>query len=186
MQKQLIDLKKGLIPFTVVVIGLSSLLFFYLYLGKEPTPEVHGFRKEIAEGLGTVGLCALAIIYGRSMLKLILNEGTLLQRFIPDDHYELSMSASRKLLAFLNRTHKYVGATTIVLMPGHALLMGTARWNPFLVSVLCLLAWQGVFGLFLVVRFPSSTLKQYGHLAHAQLFTGVMIGVFAAFGHLLV
>lgn len=177
---------RGLFPFTIVVVGLSALLFLYLYLGKEPTAEVHGFRKEFAEGLGKVGLCALAIIYGRSVLKLILNEGTLLERIIPDEHVDLSRSAFHKLLAFLNHAHKHVGAAAIVIMAGHALLMGPARWNPFLIAVLCLLAWQGVFGLFLVVRFPAGTLKWYSRLAHAQFFTGVMIGVFAVFGHLLV
>ncbi|MBU0486164.1 MAG: hypothetical protein KKB30_16790 [Proteobacteria bacterium] len=186
MQNRQINPKQGLIPFSILVVGISSLLFLYLYLGKEPTVEIHGFRKEVAEIFGMAGFCALALIYGRSILKLILNEGTFLQRIIPDDHYDRSLSASRKLLAFLNRTHKHVGATAIVIMATHALLMGPARWNPFLISVLCLLAWQGIFGIFLVVRFPINTLKKHGRMAHAQLYTGVMIGVFAAFGHLLV
>lgn len=183
--KEKMDMKRGLIPFTILVVGLSALLFIYLYLVREPVPEVHGFRKEVAEGFGVAGLWALIVIYGRSGLKLLLNEGTLLQRFIPDDHYDRSLSASRKVLAFLNRTHKYVGATVLVLFAGHMLIMGLLRWNIFLQMVAILLAWQGMFGLFLVVRFPVRSLKKYSHLVHAQLFTGVMIAVFAAFGHLL-
>jgi len=37
-----------------------------------------------------------------------------------------------------------------------------------------------------VIRIPINPLKKYGRLAHAQFFTGIMIGVFAIFGHLLV
>jgi hypothetical protein len=55
----------------------------------------------------------------------------------------------------------------------------------FLEMLLFLLVWQGMFGLFLVIRFPVASLKRYGYLVHAQLFSGIMIGVFAGFGHLL-
>lgn len=178
-------MKEGIIPFTIVITGLSLLLFFYLYLGREPIAEVHGFRKELAEGFGSMGLWALLLIYGRSGMKMMLNDGSFLQRFIPDDHIDLSLSVSRKVLGFLNRTHKYVGAVALVVFISHALLMGTIRWNLFLEMVLLLLLWQGLFGIFLVVRFAPGSFKRYGYPVHAQLFTGVMIGVFAAFGHLL-
>ncbi|GAM09581.1 hypothetical protein OR1_01861 [Geobacter sp. OR-1] len=181
-----IDPKQGLIPFAIVVVIMSSLLFVYLYLGREPVAEAEGFRAELAEGFGSAGLWALAIIYGRSVLKMALNEGTLLERFIPVYYQELSVSASRKVLNILNRTHKHVGAFAVAILAGHAALMGTVRWNLFLEMVLALLVWQGVFGLFLVVRFPPASLRRYGYLVHAQLFSGVMIGVFAGFGHLLV
>ena len=185
MPDRKMDLKLGLIPFAIVVAGLSFLLFLYLYLVREQVPEVHGLRREIAESFGIAGLCTLALIYGRSVLKIALNEGSLLQRFIPEEYYAPSLSAARKVLSFLNRTHKYVGAAAVAIFPVHALLMGPAHWNLFLKMVLGLLAWQGIFGLFLVVRFPTGTLKRYSYLVHAQLFSGVMIGVFAAFGHLL-
>lgn len=186
MRNKRINATQGLVPFSIIVFGISSLLFLYLYLERVPVAETGGFRKDIAEVLGTLGLWSLGIIYGRSILKVALNEGTFLQRIIPDEYSDLSQSASQKLLSFLNRTHKYVGATAIVFITGHALLMGTVRWNLFLMSVLCLLAWQGIFGLFLVIRVPVSPLKRYGRLVHAQFFTGVMIAVFATFGHLLV
>ena len=185
MTVQKIDPLRGLIPFAIIVIGFSSLLFFYLYIGHEPIPEAHGLKSEIAEGLGTVGLWALVVIYGRSLIKIILNDGTLMQRFIPNEYYDHSLSVSRKFLAILNRTHKYVGVVAIVVFASHALLMGTLRWNLFLEMVLVLLAWQGFFGVFLVMRVPVAAMKRYGYLVHAQLFTGVMIGVFAVLGHLL-
>jgi len=63
--------------------------------------------------------------------------------------------------------------------------MEPRRWNLFLELVLVLLAWQGFFGIFLLMRVPVAAMKRYSYLVHAQLFTGVMIGVFAFFGHLL-
>lgn len=186
MEEIKFDPKPKLIPFAIGVTILSFLLFIYLYPGREPIAETHSFRSELGEGFGTIGLYALAIIYGRSLLKIALNEGALLQRFIPEYFHGLSVSTSRKALNILNRTHKYVGATGLALLSGHAILMETARWNFFLEMVLFLLLWQGTFGLFLVARFPPASLKHYGYLVHAQLFSGVMIGIFAAFGHLLV
>lgn len=186
MKEGKLDSKQRVIPFMIAVTIISFLLFIYLYIGREPIAETDSFRTELGEGLGSMGIYALATIYGRSILKMALNEGTLLQRFIPDYFLDLSISTSQKALNILNRTHKYVGAFAIALLSGHAILMGTSRWNFFLEMVLTLLVWQGIFGLFLVARFPPASLKQYGYLVHAQLFSGVMIGIFAAFGHLLV
>ncbi|HIJ95915.1 MAG TPA: hypothetical protein HPP94_09300 [Desulfuromonadales bacterium] len=180
-----LDTKQGLIPFTIVLTIFSSLYFMYLYQGHQPTPESETFLKELGEGLGSLGLYVMAIIYGRSLLKILLNEGTMLQRFIPVVYQDISITMSRRLLTVLNRYHKHVGATSVGLLLGHALLVGAAKLNPFLVLLLALIAWQGLFGLFLVVRFPIASLKRYGYLVHAQLFSGVMIGVFAIFGHML-
>jgi hypothetical protein len=186
MKEGKLDSKQRLIPFAIAVTVISFLLFIYLYLGREPIAETNSFRTELGEVFGSMGLYALAIIYGRSLLKIALNEGTLLQRFIPDYFHDLSVSTSRKALNFLNRTHRFVGATSLALLLSHAILMGAARWNFFLEMVFILLVWQGAFGLFLVARFSPASLKQYGYLVHAQLFSGVMIGIFATFGHLLV
>jgi hypothetical protein len=178
------DAKQGLIPFTIILTIVSSLYFIYLYQGYKPAPESETILTELGEGLGSLGLYALAVIYGRSVLKMLLNEGTLLQRFIPV-YQDISISLSRRLLTILNRYHKHVGAAAVGLLIGHALLVDTAKWNPFLVVLLALVAWQGLFGLFLVIRFPMASLKRYGYVVHAQLFSGIMIGMFSVFGHLL-
>ena len=185
MSDRKINPLRGPAPFAIIVIGLSGLLFLYLYFGHQTVPEAHGLKSEMAEGLGIMGLWALIVIYGRSFIKITLNDGAFMQRFIPNEYYNQSLSASRKFLAFLNRTHKYVGAVAIVVFAFHALLMEPRRWNLFLELVLVLLAWQGVFGIFLLMRVPVAAMKRYSYLVHAQLFTGVMIGVFAFFGHLL-
>ncbi|MDA8160498.1 MAG: hypothetical protein M0T76_07240 [Desulfobacteraceae bacterium] len=175
-----------IVPFALVVTGGSFLVFLYLYWHRGPVIGIHGPRKELAEDFGLTGLAAMILIYGRSLLKLLLNEGALLQRLVPQERYEASRSRLRQALIWLNRSHRYVGAAAVAIFPCHALLMGTARWNPFLVLVLALIAWQGAFGFMLTLRFPPAQLKRYSYLVHAQLFTGVMIGVFAGFGHLLV
>lgn len=179
------DVRQGLLPFTIIVALLSLLLFTYLYLGRSPVAEAEGLLEEVAEVLGVAGGYALAVIYIRSVLKIAINEGDLLQRFIPADYQELSASLGQRALHLLNRTHRLVGAAAAGLLISHAFLVGTARWNLFLDMLLALLIWQALFGIFLVVRFPPAALRRYGYLVHAQLFSGVMIGIFAGFGHLL-
>jgi hypothetical protein len=52
-------------------------------------------------------------------------------------------------------------------------------------TVLALVVWQGVFGFFLTWRFSPQDLKQASYFVHAQFLTGIMIGIFSLFGHLL-
>jgi hypothetical protein len=49
-----------------------------------------------------------------------------------------------------------------------------------------LVIWQGSFGLFLTWRYSPAELKRLSYLVHAQFFTGITIGIFAFFGHLLI
>ena len=176
------------IVFTLTVAMVSGLGFLYLLFqpALPPSRVAHSALTNLAQFLGGTGFYALALIYGRSLLKIALGNGPLLQRFIPDETYDRSISIAKKILFYLNRTHKYVGAAAIGILFAHALMMGPQRWNPFLIMVLILLAWQAIFGLFLTLKFTPARLKRYGYLVHAQLFSGVMIAIFAGFGHLLV
>ena len=56
----------------------------------------------------------------------------------------------------------------------------------FFPAVLALVVWQGLFGLFLSWRYSPRELKKLAYLVHAQFLTGIMIGVFAYLGHLLI
>lgn len=56
----------------------------------------------------------------------------------------------------------------------------------FFPAVLVLVLWQMSFGLILSWRGTPQDLKRWSYMVHAQLITGVAIGVFAFFGHLLV
>lgn len=56
----------------------------------------------------------------------------------------------------------------------------------FFPAVLVLVIWQALFGVFITWTYSPKELKRFSYLVHAQLFTGVMIGVFSYFGHLLI
>ena len=68
----------------------------------------------------------------------------------------------------------------------HIGLMGIPMDILFFPAVLALVVWQGLFGMFLTWRYSPRELKKFAYLVHAQLFTGIMIGLFAWFGHLLI
>jgi len=182
--------KKSLIHlawFTLVLFCLSGLLFAFLYFNSHAGDHhIHGIRKDLAEGFGMVGLIGLILIYSRSVLKILLEEESLLSRFIPASVYDNLIGRLKKTLKFMNRSHRYLGMAAVIVFPIHALLMGVNQWNPFLILVLVVIAWQGIFGLLLASSLKSPWVKRYSRLYHAQLFTGVMIAIFAGFGHLLV
>jgi len=52
--------------------------------------------------------------------------------------------------------------------------------------VLALVIWQAIFGLFLTWRYTPVELKKFSYLVHAQFITGIALGVFTFFGHLLI
>lgn len=56
----------------------------------------------------------------------------------------------------------------------------------FFPALLGLVIWQGVFGLFLTLRYSLAELKKFSYLVHAQFVTGIAIGIFAWFGHMLI
>ena len=68
----------------------------------------------------------------------------------------------------------------------HLALMGVPLKIFFFPAVLALVVWQGLFGMFLTWRYSPRELKKFSHLVHAQFLTGIMIGIFAYFGHLLI
>jgi hypothetical protein len=91
-----------------------------------------------------------------------------------------------RLLVFLNRTHVYVGIATVAVILLHITLMGVPMRILFFPAVLALVVWQGLFGLFLTWRYTPKELKKFSYLVHAQFVTGIMIGIFAWFGHMLI
>jgi len=172
--------------FTAILFCLSALLFTFLYLNSQAVQtNIHGFRIDLAEGLGVTGLISLILIYSRSLLKISLDNSALLSSFISESAYKNTIALLKKLLKPLNQVHRYIGTVSVIIFPIHALLMGINRWNPFLIMVLGVFAWQGFFGFLLVSSVKSPWIKRYSRIFHAQLFTGVMIAIFAGFGHLL-
>ena len=177
---------KKLILYTLVILSVSVVYFVYAYTTYPPTPENETFLSEIGEGFGVMGLWGLLFIYGRTVLKLLMGKGSIAKRLVPDYTPPATVSVFQYLLTFLNKTHNHVGIATVAVILIHIVLTGGLMNNLFFPAVLLLIVWQALFGLFLSWRYTPKELKKFAHLVHAQFFTGIMIGIFAVFGHLLI
>lgn len=177
---------RGIFIYTAIVLCASIAYYVYAYSMYPPTPERETFLGEVGEGFGEVGLWALLFIYVRTLLKLIMGKGALARRILPDYSPPAAASIFQQLLGFLNRTHVYIGIATVAVILLHIALMGVPMNILFFPAVLALVVWQGLFGLFLTWRYSPKELKKFSYLVHAQFLTGIMIGIFAYFGHLLI
>jgi len=177
---------KRVLLFAAAVFVISLGYFIYASTVYPPTPENETFLSEIGEGFGEIGLYGLLFIYGRTLLKVLLGKGAIARRLLPDYSPQLSTPLFNWLLGFLNRTHVYVGLATASVILLHIGLMGIPMKILFFPAVLALVIWQAVFGLFLSWRYTPKQLKKFSYLVHAQFATGIMIGIFAFFGHTLI
>jgi len=172
--------------FTCTILLISIGYFIYVYNTYPAIQENESVLGEIGEGLGELGLWGLVFIYGRTCLKILLGKGKIAKRLVPDYSLDINITIINKLLHYLNKTHIYVGITTIAVILLHITFMGIPMDILFFPAVLALVIWQGLFGLFLTWRYSPTQLKKLSYLVHAQLITGIMIGIFAYFGHLLI
>lgn len=179
-------LSKSAAVFLGLVLILSSLYFVSAYFTLPPTKEADGFLGELGEGMGSFASWGLVLLYCRGLLKMLVNEGPWLQRFLPQDYAKMAQSLGQRLLQLLNRSHPVLGVLTIALLAGHAGLTSNTRMNLFLILTMVLVFWQGGFGLFLKTRLTPLSLRKHTYAVHAQLVTGGLILIFAGFGHLLV
>jgi len=177
-----------LLVYTIGIAVLSLMYFVYASVIHTIPEERETFLTEIGEGFGKAGLGLLAFIYFRTVLKLLLGQGKLAQRLLPDYASPLQSNMFNRLLIWLNRTHVYFGIAAVAVILLHITMMGFERYSHilFFPALLVLIIWQGIFGLFLVLRYSPAELKQFSHLVHAQFITGIAIGVFAFFGHILI
>ncbi len=181
--------KIGFIFVYTLIVGLISLAYFlYVYFVIPVPDERETFLTEIGEFLGKIGLGLLIFIYLRTLLKLILGEGNFLQRLLPGYVTTFSSERMRQLLEWMNKTHIYVGILAIAIILLHISMMGFTRYSNilFFPALLFLVIWQGAFGLFLTWRYSPTELRKVSYFVHAQFFTGIAIGIFAFFGHLLI
>jgi hypothetical protein len=177
---------KKVVLFSVLIFLISLGYFIYAYQVYPRISEPETSLAEIGEGFGEVGLWLLLFIYARTLLKILLGKGAISHRLLPDYSPDVSLSLFRPLLGMLDRSHVYVGIITLAVSLLHIFFMGIPLDILFFPAVLVLLIWQGLFGLFLAWRFSPKQLKKFSYLVHAQLVTGIMIGIFAWFGHLLI
>lgn len=177
---------RGILIYAATVLALSVGYYLYAHMAYPPTEEHETFLSEIGEGFGEVGLWALLFIYARTLLKMVMGKGSIAKRILPDYTPPAAASYLQQLLAYLNRTHVYVGIATVAVILMHISLVGIPMHILFFPAVLALVVWQGLFGLFLSWRYTPKELKKFAYLVHAQFATGIMIGIFAYFGHLLI
>ncbi|NOY66385.1 MAG: hypothetical protein GXP13_03115 [Gammaproteobacteria bacterium] len=177
---------RGILGYTTIIFIVSVSYFFYVYDAYPLVPERETFLSEIGEACGEIGLWALLFIYGRTILKLIMGKGALAKRILPDYSPPVTASIFERFLGLLNRTHIYVGITTIAIILIHIFLMGMPMDILFFPAVLALVIWQGLFGIFLSWRYSPAKLRKLSYLVHAQFITGITIGIFAFLGHLLI
>ncbi len=177
---------KKIVIFTVVVLAVSVGYFIYAQSVYPPTPERETFLTEIGEGIGEVGLWLLIFIYIRTALKLFLGKGAIARRLLPEYTAPVDATLFKKLMRFLDRTHVYFGIASVAVILLHIVLMGVPLTNLFFIAVIALIAWQTLFGMFITWRHTPKELKKASYLVHAQLFTGIMLGIFAFMGHVLI
>ncbi len=177
---------KGVIIFTVITFAVSLGYGLYVYNIYPPVAENETFWGEVGEAFGEAGLWGLVFIYARTLMKLLLGKGRIAQRLLPDYSPQLSIPLFDTALGLLNKTHVFVGIATLAVIFLHISMMGVPMDILFFPAVLALLVWQGLFGMFLSWKFSPKELKKFAYLVHAQFFTGIMIGIFAWFGHLLI
>ena len=176
---------KNVVVFSLFVFIFSLVYFVYARFLGGVTSNEETFLTEIGEIFGGLGFAALAVIYGRTVLKLGLGKGGLARRILPEAYTGMSLPLLKKLLQFLNKTHIYVGITAVAAIVLHAGFMGLTDQNLLLILVFALVLWQAVFGFFLFWRYSPRELRKVSYLVHAQFLSGIMIGIFAFFGHLL-
>ena len=177
---------KNILIFTASVFLASLGYFLAIYPNRPEDPEHETFLHEIGEVFGTFGIWALVIIYGRTLVKLAVGRGGLAQRLVPDEYDISAITPFKTLLNFLNSTHVFVGVAAIAAILLHIAMVGLYAEILFFPAVLALVLWQGMFGFFLTWRFSPQDLKKASYVVHAQFLTGIMIGIFSVFGHLLI
>lgn len=179
---------RGILIYTTIVLLISVAYYIYAYTALPVPEERETFLTKMGEGFGEAGMGLLIFIYCRTLLKLILGQGKLAQRLLPDYIPPIESSELNHLLTWLNRTHVYFGIAAVAVILLHSFMMDFSRYNHilFFPALLGLVIWQGIFGLFLTLRFSMVELRKFSYLVHAQFVTGIAIGIFAWLGHMLI
>ncbi|MFA5993323.1 MAG: hypothetical protein WC823_00015 [Parcubacteria group bacterium] len=176
-----------LIVFTIFVVVFS--LWYVEHISLQGGLEYVRNRTElgiIGKTLGSVGFFALALVYARSVLKIIVRTDAFWKRLVPFDADNFNAKKiSTKILIFLNKTHTYLGVLAITLIFLHCYLTGSYLDNLLLQIVLVLLAVEGISGFILKLKYTPAELKQKSYLIHHQFLIGIMLVVLTIFGHLI-
>ncbi len=136
----------SILTFIVIILSLS-----YFFYGKA---EVHreDVESDFGEFFGTLGFICLAIAYGRTMVKLAVNEGGLFERVTPLDSDGKIKKVYDFFMKVMNKTHPYIGGAAIISLFLHGYLTSNFLNNLLLRMVLVVMAWQGLLGLLIMIK----------------------------------
>ncbi len=114
----------ALITFALLVAVASAGYMLYLYSQGGATyiankTDLSKFGKFI----GNLGFFTLLFVYSRTVLKLILQQGSLMRRLNPVEEQLGIKSFMGSALKVLNKAHPYLGLTTIALIFLHGYLV---------------------------------------------------------------
>lgn len=178
--------KKHHVAFMTTLAVLIFCVVYALWRGPVHYREKETLFNEIGKGLGNLGFGALALLYLRGPLKFVVSKEKFWQRLEPlEITYQDVKTVAGKILFLLNKTHAWLGVFAIAAIFLHCYLTNLFLDNLLLRLVLVVMAWQGIFGLFLKLSFAPAALKRKSYLFHSQLISGVILLLLAAFGHLL-
>lgn len=179
------ELKRFFI-FSGFVLLFSVAYSTYVLFAQPPSPEQETLLSEIGEGIGELAMWAFVIIYARTLIKIFMGKGGISRRLLPNYVAPQSASKLQKLIVQMDRSHIYVGVAALALALIHIAFMGLHAEIILFPLVLALVIWQGVFGMFLSWKGSPRNLKKWSYSVHAQLITGVGIGIFSLFAHMLI
>lgn len=177
---------KRFVFYSLLILTVSIAYAAYVLLAQPLSSERETWLSEIGEGFGEVAMWVFLFIYLRTALKLLMGKGPLARRMLPQYQAPQSVNYLQSLIVYLDRSHIYVGMAALALGLIHIAFMGLHAEILFFPLVLALMLWQGLFGLLISLRGAPKNLKKWSYSVHAQLVTGVAMGVFAYFGHLLI
>lgn len=185
---EIIKKNLGLIVFTflVIVFSLGYVQYVLLHGGLDYVKN-RSLLGQFGKSLGTFGFFALAIVYLRSALKIMLRHDEFWERLKPlgvDEFLDLK-KWSVKIFIILNKTHAYFGVVAIVSIFLHCYLTGSYRDNFLLQVVLGLMLFEGISGFIMRFKYSPVELKKNALLIHRQFVVAILLLVFGAFGHLL-
>ncbi|SFN11760.1 hypothetical protein [Nitrosomonas communis] len=110
---------RSILIYTFVISLISAAYYIYAYLFHFIPEERETFLTEIGEGFGNAGLALLAFIYFRTFLKLLLGQGKLARRLLPNYTSPIGPSYLNRLMIWMNRTHVYFGIAAVAVILLH-------------------------------------------------------------------
>ncbi|HWQ60622.1 MAG TPA: hypothetical protein VN420_05775 [Candidatus Fimivivens sp.] len=131
--------------------------------------------------LGVVAFFSLAAMYGRTVLKWIVQSGI----FSSTNPSELK-SLAKTLLSLLNVTHPYLGLVAVSSTFLHCAFTNSLRDNLFLYLVLILVFLEGLTGMLMKIPGIPPTFFRANLFVHSRFFLGIVLVLLTFVGHLLV